>query len=138
MDDLRSLPGNRVQLTTDGDKANLQAEKGALGGDVNHAQLLKLYGEPTGHMGHERMYSPSECTGTKTRAVKGRPDMAWVGTSHVERRNPTMRMHMHGFTRLTNGFSKKVENHAHAVALHFMYRNFCRQHQTARLARNGC
>ena len=130
MDDLRGRLANRVQLTSDGHKAYLEAVEGAFGGDVDYAQLVKLYGEPTGQKGHERKYSPSECTGTLKRRVEGNPDPAHVSTSYAERNNLTMRMSMRRFTRLTNAFSKKVENHEHSVALHFMYYNFCRQHKS--------
>ena len=130
MDDLRGRLANRVQLTSDGHKAYLEAVEGAFGGDVDYAQLVKLYGEPTGQKGQERKYSPSECTGTMKRRIEGNPDPAHVSTSYAERNNLTMRMSIRRFTRLTNAFSKKIENHTQSVALHFMYYNFCRQHKS--------
>ena len=132
IDDLRSRLANRVQLTTDGLHAYLEAVEGAFGGDVDYAQLIKMYGEPT-KPGPERKYSPAECTGTKKRVIAGYPEKALVSTSHVERQNLTMRMHMRRFTRLTNAFSKKFENHMHMVALYAMFYNFCRVHKTLRV-----
>ena len=133
MDDLRARLANRVQLTTDGHRAYLEAVEGAFGGNVDYAQLIKLYGEPTGQKGHERKYSPSECTGTRKRRIEGKPDRRHISTSHVEHQNLTMRMHMRRFTRLTNAFSKKFENHMHMVALYTVWYNFIRIHKSLRV-----
>jgi IS1 family transposase len=130
MDDLASRLANRVQLTSDGHRAYLEAVEGAFGADVDYAQLVKMYGATIGAPGR---YSPAECTGAKKIRREGNPDIAHVSTSYVERQNLTMLMHMRRFTRLMNAFSKKVENHAHAVALHMMYYNFVRIHKTLRV-----
>lgn len=132
MMDLASRMANRIQLTTDGHKAYLQAVEDAFGTQVDYSMLVKLYGAPKGRE-NERRYSPAECSGTIRGTVSGDPDRAHVSTSYVERQNLTMRMSMRRFTRLTNGFSKKIENHMHAVSLHFMYYNFGRIHKSLRV-----
>lgn len=104
----------------------------AFGAGIDYAMLVKLYGND-GSASPERKYSPGECCGIIKGTVKGRPEDKHISTSYVERQNLTMRMGMRRFTRLTNAFSKKVENHAHAVALHFMYYNFSRIHKTLRV-----
>lgn len=130
MDDVASRLANRVRLT-DGHNACLEAVEGAFGADVDYAQLIKIYGDaPECTKGR---YSPADCTGVKKRTVEDQPDEAHISTSSVERQNLTMRMHMRRFTRLTNGFSKTVENHIYAVALHFMYYNFVKVHQTLKI-----
>ncbi|HEY0513216.1 MAG TPA: IS1 family transposase [Thermoanaerobaculia bacterium] len=128
MQDLVGRLSGRVQLTTDGLKAYVSAVEDAFGGDVDFAQLHKIYAAaPTGP---ETRYSPAECIGCEKKRVVGDPDPKHVSTSYVERQNLTMRMSMRRFTRLTNGHSKKVENHAAAVAVHFAYYNFCRPHSS--------
>ena len=130
MDDLRARLSNRVQLTTDGHRAYLEAVEGAFGADVDYAQLVKLYGPTATAPGR---YSPAECTGIKKIRREGNPDIAHVSTSHVERMNLSIRMQNRRFTRLTNAFSKKLDNHIHALALYFAFYNFCRIHKTLRV-----
>ncbi len=132
MQDVASRLSNRVQLTTDGFKPYLKAVENAFDGEIDFAQLVKIYGQPEGNS-NERKYSPAECTGAEKKIIEGRPDEAFISTSYVERQNLTMRMHMRRFTRLTNAFSKKVENHCYAIALHFVYYNFCKVHKSLRV-----
>lgn len=133
MNDLKSRLANRVQLTTDGHKVYLKLVEEIFGIDVDYAMLVKVYGEtPEG----EKRYSPAECIKTETQIIRGEPDIKKISTSYVERQNLTMRMGMRRFTRLTNAFSKKIENLEAAVSLHFMYYNFCRPHKTLNQERN--
>jgi IS1 family transposase len=131
INDLAGRLANRVQLTSDGHKAYLDAVEGAFGADIDYAQLVKLYGEvPDSFKGR---YSPAECTGIKKTRITGKPDMKYVSTSYVERQNLNIRMGNRRMTRLTNAFSKKAENHAHMMSIYFMYYNFVRIHQTLRV-----
>jgi IS1 family transposase len=128
MDDLRDRLANRVQLTSDGHKAYLEAVEGAFGGDVDYAQLVKLYGNVSDSA--KGRYSPAECIGARKERIEGSPDPKHISTSFAERQNLTMRMHMRRFTRLTNAFSKKFENHMHMVALYTVWYNYVKQHKT--------
>lgn len=122
----------RPQITTDNHAPYLRAIEDAFGAGADYAMLHKIYGASSDE--ELRRYSPARCIGAAMKVVSGRPDPKHVGTSHVERQNLTMRMQMRRFTRLTNGFSKKIENHHYAVALHFAFYNFCRVHQSLRVA----
>jgi IS1 family transposase len=131
--DLASRINGRTQVTTDGLKVYVNAVQSAFGADVDYAMLVKLYGEPHGHQ-QERKYSPHECCGEIKTPICGNPDPAHISTSHVERSNLSIRMGMRRFTRLTNGFSKKIEAHEHALAIYFMHYNFARIHSSIRVS----
>lgn len=130
MDDLASRLNGRIQLTTDGHRAYLEAVEGTFGIDIDYAMLIKVYGTPEEK---DKRYSPPECIETIPKQVIGNPDKNHISTSYVERQNLTMRMSMRRFTRLTNAHSKKIENHIYAISLHFMYYNFCKIHSTLKV-----
>lgn len=130
MKDLAGRLANRVQLTTEGHSAYLNALEGAFGNDIDYAMLIKIYGAARET---EARYSPADCIGCERKQISGSPDAKHVRTSFVERQNLTMRMHMRRFTRLTNAFSKNIDHHVAAISLHFMYYNFVRIHQTLRV-----
>lgn len=133
VDDLAGRLTNRVQVTSDGHKMYLEAMEAGFGGQVDYAMLIKHFGTQPSNKSPETRYSPSECCGTTKNVITGEPDESLISTSYIERQNLTMRMSMRRFTRLTNGFSKKLENLCHSVALNFMYYNFVRRHQTLRM-----
>ena len=122
---------NRVQLTSDGHRVYLQAVELAFGNDIDYAMFVKLYSSD--RVQGEVRYSPADCIGCRAMPMVGKPDRKYISTSFAERQNLTMRMNMRRFTRLTNAFSKKIDNHKHAIALHFMHYNFCRIHKSLRV-----
>jgi IS1 family transposase len=128
--DLAKRLAHRVQLTTDGHRAYLTAVEDNFGSEIDYAMLVKIYGSDSGN---DTKYSPAECIGCREVVISGTPDPKHISTSYVERQNLTMRMGMRRFTRLTNAFSKKVENHIASIAIHYMHYNFCRVHQTLRV-----
>jgi IS1 family transposase len=131
MRDVASRIANRIQLTTDGHRVYAEAVEDAFGADIDYAMLVKIYG--ASNDSPESRYSPATCIGCRTGVLAGDPDPKHISTSFVERQNLSMRMGMRRFTRLTNGFSKKLENHGHAVALYFMHYNYCRVHKSLRV-----
>ena len=132
MKDVAARLNNRVQLTTDGHKPYLKAVEDAFDGEIDFAQLIKIYGSPDGNS-NERRYSQPTVTCIEKKIITGRPDEKEISTSYIERQNLTMRMSMRRFTRLTNAFSKKIENHRHSIAIHYAYYNFCRVHKTLKV-----
>lgn len=130
MNDVASRLTHRVQMTTDGHKPYLEAVEGSFGADIDYAMLIKIYGS---ERTDESRYSPPECTGTRQIVVTGNPEKKFISTSYIERSNLTLRMMNRRFTRLTNAFSKKIENHVHAIALYAMHYNFCKIHGTLRV-----
>ena len=131
MDDLASRLANRIQLTSDSHVAYANAVEDAFGVDVDYGQMVKIFGKVPDSL--KGRYSPAACIGARKVAVQGRPDPNHISTSYAERNNLNIRMHSRRMTRLTNAFSKKVANHAHAMALHFLYYNFVRIHQTLKM-----
>ena len=132
MDDLRGRVRGRTQITTDGLRAYVEAIDDAFGATADFAQVIKTYGKPAGEENPERRYSPAECSGIEKVAVRGNPDMERANTSHIERHNLTVRMSLRRFTRLTNGFSKKLEHHCLMLCIFFFHYNWCRPNSAVR------